>query len=538
MNFGYPGENVHLENHGVSEESFWPSFTDIMMVIVMVFLLVTVAVILNNWSLIADLKNSISAQQIASSLAENRQEKNMILESRLTFLEKQLEMLNSKYEGEKKALLDTKQQLSVKETSLSSLEKKLDELSLKLENKEILLVNTKKELSKSNIINAEKVAAIASLQADIENITSQKNTLEALTANQKEKIEEALKLKLALLQNIEDGITKIAVLEKELDLRQSTIVTLQDKQKIKVSEVAQLQAILDETLKEKEDLTIVNTTQKDTIRREVNMSKGLQKELENQNLMLVASQTKEKQKSDKINQLTERLRKESLTLADLQANLNKTKQNLVSLQSEYDEAQDDLKNEALTTKEALAELQVIKKAQLEKNKKLSSVTQALREAESEKQRIIVAMNDKIIESGKKRDQLEATLLDVKEKLTKSDELKAQGHSQLLSLQGEYNTLDAKYQKLLRPARSSKGKYVVSVSYRKRGKNRQIKIKTSPNGSYKSVGKAELHKLLSSLKKKYKDDLYLKIIIPAKSGLSYNEAWKFTNELQKKYDYYQ
>jgi len=538
MNFGYPGENVHLENHGVSEESFWPSFTDIMMVIVMVFLLVTVAVILNNWSLIADLKNSISAQQIASSLAENRQEKNMILESRLTFLEKQLEMLNSKYEGEKKALLDTKQQLSVKETSLSSLEKKLDELSLKLENKEILLVNTKKELSKSNIINAEKVAAIASLQADIENITSQKNTLEALTANQKEKIEEALKLKLALLQNIEDGITKIAVLEKELDLRQSTIVTLQDKQKIKVSEAAQLQAILDETLKEKEDLTIVNTTQKDTIRREVNMSKGLQKELENQNLMLVASQTKEKQKSDKINQLTERLRKESLTLADLQANLNKTKQNLVSLQSEYDEAQDDLKNEALTTKEALAELQAIKKAQLEKNKKLSSVTQALREAESEKQRIIVAMNDKIIESGKKRDQLEATLLDVKEKLTKSDELKAQGHSQLLSLQGEYNTLDAKYQKLLRPARSSKGKYVVSVSYRKRGKNRQIKIKTSPNGSYKSVGKAELHKLLSSLKKKYKDDLYLKIIIPAKSGLSYNEAWKFTNELQKKYDYYQ
>jgi len=538
MNFGYPGENVHLENHGVSEESFWPSFTDIMMVIVMVFLLVTVAVILNNWSLIADLKNSISAQQIASSLAENRQEKNMILESRLTFLEKQLETLNSKYEGEKKALLDTKQQLSVKETSLSSLEKKLDELSLKLENKEILLVNTKKELSKSNIINAEKVAAIASLQADIENITSQKNTLEALTANQKEKIEEALKLKLALLQNIEDGITKIAVLEKELDLRQSTIVTLQDKQKIKVSEAAQLQAILDETLKEKEDLTIVNTTQKDTIRREVNMSKGLQKELENQNLMLVASQTKEKQKSDKINQLTERLRKESLTLADLQANLNKTKQNLVSLQSEYDEAQDDLKNEALTTKEALAELQVIKKAQLEKNKKLSSVTQALREAESEKQRIIVAMNDKIIESGKKRDQLEATLLDVKEKLTKSDELKAQGHSQLLSLQGEYNTLDAKYQKLLRPARSSKGKYVVSVSYRKRGKNRQIKIKTSPNGSYKSVGKAELHKLLSSLKKKYKDDLYLKIIIPAKSGLSYNEAWKFTNELQKKYDYYQ
>ncbi len=87
MEFGYPGANTHLENHGVSEESFWPSFTDIMMVIVMVFLLVTVAVILNNWSLIGDLKNSIQAQQIASNLAKNRQQENTTLGSKLSSLE-------------------------------------------------------------------------------------------------------------------------------------------------------------------------------------------------------------------------------------------------------------------------------------------------------------------------------------------------------------------------------------------------------------------------------------------------------------------
>jgi len=45
------------------------------------------------------------------------------------------------------------------------------------------------------------------------------------------------------------------------------------------------------------------------------------------------------------------------------------------------------------------------------------------------------------------------------------------------------------------------------------------------------------KALEKLKKKHKSDLYVKIIIPEKSGLSYNEAWRFTTNLQQKYDYY-
>lgn len=178
------------------------------------------------------------------------------------------------------------------------------------------------------------------------------------------------------------------------------------------------------------------------------------------------------------------------------------------------------------------------------NKQEESVSaeQALQNAEAEKQRIILAMNEKIVASDQTVAELEASIKTLKEELATSNEkllaLKSQGETQLLSLQGDYDTLDAKYQKLLRPARSSKGKYVVSVSYKKRGNKQLIRIKTRPDGSYKSVDKTELHRILAGLKKKHKNDLYLKIIIPAKSGLSYNEAWKFTNELQKKYDYYQ
>ena len=127
MEFGYPGANTHLENHGVSEESFWPSFTDIMMVIVMVFLLVTVAVILNNWSLIADLKNSIQAQEVASSLAENRQVENNSLGSKLSQLEKQIVLLNEKYEQEKANLLTTQKTLVENQQALTDNQTKLSQ---------------------------------------------------------------------------------------------------------------------------------------------------------------------------------------------------------------------------------------------------------------------------------------------------------------------------------------------------------------------------------------------------------------------------
>ena len=126
MNYGYPGSNSQLENHNVSEESFWPSFTDIMMVIVMVFLLVTVAVILNNWALISKLTTSIEAQQAAISLADNRQEKNINLESQLSTMQQNLLALNAQFEEEKIALEETRTKLSIAAEELSSKEKNVN----------------------------------------------------------------------------------------------------------------------------------------------------------------------------------------------------------------------------------------------------------------------------------------------------------------------------------------------------------------------------------------------------------------------------
>jgi len=109
--------------------------------------------------------------------------------------------------------------------------------------------------------------------------------------------------------------------------------------------------------------------------------------------------------------------------------------------------------------------------------------------------------------------------------------------QLLSMQNDYSELQIKYDKLFQPARSAQGKHVVTVRYWKDGEYYHLRIKDTGEEDYRVVSREELHRELTALKKKYADQLYVKLIIPDDSGLSYSEAWDFTVEMLDKYDYY-
>jgi chromosome segregation ATPase len=109
--------------------------------------------------------------------------------------------------------------------------------------------------------------------------------------------------------------------------------------------------------------------------------------------------------------------------------------------------------------------------------------------------------------------------------------------QLLSIQNDYSELQIKYDKLFQPARSAQGKHVVTVTYSKDGGQYQIRIKDLDEEDYQVVSRKELNRQLKALKEKYGKQLYVKLIIPDDSGLSYSEAWGFTVEILDKYDYY-
>ncbi|RKZ57548.1 MAG: hypothetical protein DRQ44_15645 [Gammaproteobacteria bacterium] len=108
---------------------------------------------------------------------------------------------------------------------------------------------------------------------------------------------------------------------------------------------------------------------------------------------------------------------------------------------------------------------------------------------------------------------------------------------LTALEDDFGSLKVKYDKLIKPARTAKGKYVVSVNFERiKGKER-IRFKDSGDKNYTVVTEKQLHSKLARIKKKHPKKLYIKIVIPKESGLTYSEAWTFMKSLLHKYDYY-
>ena len=98
-------------------------------------------------------------------------------------------------------------------------------------------------------------------------------------------------------------------------------------------------------------------------------------------------------------------------------------------------------------------------------------------------------------------------------------------------------LEDKYNKLIGPARSPLGRMVAAVQYAKKDGRYRILFKDVGTDSFEEIDRRQLDEKLGRLKTQFKDKLYVKVIIPEDSGLSYNEAWNFTRDILSRYDYY-
>ncbi len=111
------------------------------------------------------------------------------------------------------------------------------------------------------------------------------------------------------------------------------------------------------------------------------------------------------------------------------------------------------------------------------------------------------------------------------------------NQQLLTLKGDYETVKSKYEELIKPARTARGKYIAEVYYVKGKSGNIIRYREPGDDGYTRLGLAEVETRLGKLKQEHGKNLYVKIIIPKDSGLTYNEAWTFMRNLLVKYDYY-
>lgn len=107
----------------------------------------------------------------------------------------------------------------------------------------------------------------------------------------------------------------------------------------------------------------------------------------------------------------------------------------------------------------------------------------------------------------------------------------------LLLVGDYDNLKVKYDKLVKPARSTKGRHLVEVRYWKSDGQFNISWREGDSGEFQRISRKQLDAVLTRLSGEKENGLYVKVIFPENAGLSYNEAWKFTSEMHKNYDYY-
>lgn len=109
--------------------------------------------------------------------------------------------------------------------------------------------------------------------------------------------------------------------------------------------------------------------------------------------------------------------------------------------------------------------------------------------------------------------------------------------ELTLLQTEHLDLQERYDRLVRPARSATGRYVVEVRYFRTGEDDRIQVRRPGQVEFEEISRDALEEELAALRDERDEGLYTRIIIPEDSGLSYNEAWRFTNEILSRYDYY-
>ena len=92
-------------------------------------------------------------------------------------------------------------------------------------------------------------------------------------------------------------------------------------------------------------------------------------------------------------------------------------------------------------------------------------------------------------------------------------------------------------KLVKPARSKVGKYVVTIQMWKDKSGYHYSLMAPGTASYSELTRPHLHARLVKLKSQHGDKLYTAVWFPDDTSLSHAEATSFVHQIHSRYDYY-
>ncbi|MDC0978780.1 hypothetical protein OAS06_00155 [Gammaproteobacteria bacterium] len=522
-----------------NEDSVWPSFTDIMTVVVLIFLVSLVVIMMRNTELVAQLSDSVSQNEMISNQRSD-------FELRIASMGDELVQLRALLDQTDSQRKSAEQDAEQKQIEILALLSDISDLSKARD----VLAQDKAALSAElGDVNAEKLALLSDQQqmrTEIAALQDDKRMLAQDKAALSAELGDVNAEKLALLSDQQQMRTEIAALQDDKrmlaqdkaalsaelgDVNAEKLALLSDQQQMR-TEIAALQddkrmlaqdkAALNVNLatavsgsNERLDQLQLSERLREELSADLSRLQSVLAQLQAEQIRLTATLQTSTEEKDIVTMSRDELAAERDQLAQQVSALDVTR---ISLQTEIGALREELASfvrTAVSSERALEESEVMAETL---TRELAAVSLEYRLTKEELAFLQAELADEVASFKKERDLLIAA------------------HTEELDiLRDQHSDLESRYNRLVRPARSTVGRVVVEVRFWKDGAVRQYSLRES-GGSEEIISESDLYQKLSVLKVKHADKLYTKVI-PDDNSLTHGEAWGFTNKILNRFDYY-
>ena len=647
---------VNLRGTGTAstnEDSVWPSFTDVMMVIVMVFLMALVVILIRNVDL-TDQLDKTERRAERDSAQKTALEMNIAgLGDEVVGLRLQLGEVTRRAELAQVATVDRDQQIGQLVQDVASLEQARDRL---VRDKEALV--GRESALQAELLSLEQtqqalLAVRGELEAEVTRLDEEKSgaekegralskTLTTVTRERDALLEDKAQLvkkQSALRLDIESMVARLATQEALLVSRQKELLTLSSArqalgeekaaatealrnrtserdslslEKARLLEQGKTAALRIEVLAEEKreiaqqlaetalqmqaykgqvtaleraakaletrnkQLTEEGSQLKETTGNLITQTKQLQTDLGGRSAELIELTGEKRSLETRIQQLNVLKDRLTVSLAEMTDDrdrvvrtervLQREKDRLLTQLTEAKQQQESGAAEIVRLRRQVVELDEKEQALADERKVTQNVierlekkrTRMLQQAAAlraenaqlasdylEAQRIQRKMREDMASYSKKLDMAEdAQRMSVQALATRKARyaeeitaLQVEQRALVDELKGQYSELQVKYDRLVRPARTFLGKHVVRIGYWKEGGIFRYSIREPGDPQARNINEQQLHLSLTALKSVYGKRLYTKILFPREAELSQKDAWRFTHQILRQYDYY-
>ena len=577
-----------------TEDSVWPSFTDVMTVIVMIFLMALVVILIRNVDLVRQLRQTIALEQESAAQSDTAALRVATLGDEIAGLQLQLGETDARrlqaeskvVEGEQKigallgniaALEKVRERLVSENTGLVSSQDALQGELLSMEEQQQILENLGQELkievatlalqrdtlveeqtnlTEDNTLLREQLEHSAierqQLADTVETIGAEREIYRVESAVLDEKnltleqqLADLVSLKALLEQRVESlGDEKVALQGERLDLTEKNAGLNR-----KVSALTQFQVQLESQ---------VNNLAAALAKLEEDKARLLDENRSTTAWLAVLLDLKQSLESDQAT-LKEKLAKAETDRTELQASRLVLEQEvavLIERQLTLEQEKATLVDQTTIRESGMldqarnlrSEIQtlVLVKSRLEQEKanldrqitKLAQQQAVTVQAQQRLEKDLAGSQERYRLTKTELDYLVAKHTDEILAFEKERALLVENLETLELLKSQYGDLEIAYNRLVKPARNMVGRHVVRIRYWKEGGRIHYSVQEPDQESAVEMSEGKLHQRLTALKAAHPDKLFTHVLFPGGKDISQEEAYLFERSIVSRYDYYE